>query len=231
MPAMQQNKSSSSLSTKQMFPLVLFATLFNYAFLPLIVFVLYFVMLVSIVGPGFSSRPDSLLALDFGQLTPLTSDYKQVKFEKLEIADDLTEQMTGLMNRRYLCPDCGMLFIFEEEDEQNFWMKNTFVPLDIIFIDNEGEIVNIAKNTKVNQTEETYPSIARARYVLEVNAGWSDKQKLKQGDRLDMAQIIASGTQYQNTTNIFNPNLNPPQNDSTQNSNPTTTDGAATSTI
>jgi hypothetical protein len=83
--------------------------------------------------------------------------------------------------------DRGMLFIFEDEIRRSFYMKNTEFALDIIFINGENEIVNIQKNAQpLDQT--SLPSAAHAKYVLEVNAGLSDKWNLEDGDKIDWSR-------------------------------------------
>ena len=98
----------------------------------------------------------------------------------VEIADDKSEQRTGLMYRRELAPTAGMLFIFPDEDIRSFWMKNTYVSLDMIFLDAEEKIVSIQKNTRP-LTTKSYASEGPAKYVLEVPAGSSDQWGLVPG--------------------------------------------------
>lgn len=93
-------------------------------------------------------------------------------------------QETGLMNRNSLASDRGMLFIFSSERDLNFWMKNTLIPLDIIFLDHNFKVVSIAQNTTPNQTTPTYESGAPAQYALEVNAGWTNLVNLQVGDTI-----------------------------------------------
>ena len=102
---------------------------------------------------------------------------------ELEIADDDYERETGLMYRESMEQDQGMLFIFENEEPRGFYMKNTNIPLDLIFLDSENKIVSISKDAKP-KSMETIPSEVPAQYVLEVNAGLSDKWNLAVGDSL-----------------------------------------------
>ncbi|MCL5777865.1 DUF192 domain-containing protein [Limibaculum sp. FT325] len=89
---------------------------------------------------------------------------------RVEIADDPDEQAQGLMFRTSMDQDAGMLFIFPEPRQATFWMKNTILPLDIVFIDATGLILNIAERT-TPFSEATLPSQGQALAVLEVNAG------------------------------------------------------------
>ena len=113
--------------------------------------------------------------------------------ETIEIASTEQAQITGLMNRKELCQKCGMLFEFEIEEKQSFWMENTLIPLDMIFMDKTGKIVTIHKNTKPLQQFPTYDSKLPAKYVLEVNAGFSDKNNLAENEILDIAKLKSKG--------------------------------------
>lgn len=106
-------------------------------------------------------------------------DIKKLYFEELKFARTSEEKETGLMNVEYLCDKCGMVFIFENEQFLNFWMKDTLISLDIIYLDKDLQIVNIHRNTKTNQTSQIYPSKGLAKYVLEVNAGYSVNNNLE----------------------------------------------------
>ena len=101
----------------------------------------------------------------------------------VEIADDPMERQLGLMFRTELPRDHGMLFDFVAEGARSFWMKNTPLPLDIIYARADGTIVSIAKNTTPYSTKGI-PSEGPARFVLEVNAGIADEIGLVPGDRL-----------------------------------------------
>jgi uncharacterized protein len=105
------------------------------------------------------------------------------KSVKVEIADSLDKQIQGLSNRSSLPPDTGMLFVFSKAQIQKFWMKDMNFPLDIIWIDN-NKIVNISPNLAPEGAApaNTYSSIYNCNYVLEVNAGFSEKNNIKIGD-------------------------------------------------
>lgn len=102
---------------------------------------------------------------------------------KLEIADDDFQRETGLMYRESMEDDEGMLFIFENEELRGFYMKNTHIPLDLIFLNSQNKIVSITRNAKP-QSLETIPSEVPAQYVLEINAGLSEEWNLAVGDSL-----------------------------------------------
>jgi hypothetical protein len=106
---------------------------------------------------------------------------------ELAITDE--EQMRGLMFRNYLDPKRGMLFVFGGESESSFWMKNTLIPLDIIWINENKEVVFISENTQPCK-EDFCPTInpnQKAKYVLEINAGISKEIGLKVGDELEIS--------------------------------------------
>ena len=92
----------------------------------------------------------------------------------------------GLMFREKMDADKGMLFIFEKEGEYPFWMKNTLIPLDIIWINEDKEVVFISENAQPCNEEYSCSSINpgnNAKYVLEINGGISEKIGLKIGDK------------------------------------------------
>ncbi|MEK6921605.1 MAG: DUF192 domain-containing protein [Nanoarchaeota archaeon] len=101
----------------------------------------------------------------------------------IEIADSLDEQAVGLMYRTSLEENHGMLFVFESEEQKIFWMKNTKIPLDIIFIDASGIIVDINENFEpcaVDDCEKYYSKPAM--YALEVNAGFVEGRGIVAGN-------------------------------------------------
>ena len=107
---------------------------------------------------------------------------------KIEIAQTQEETERGLMFRQSLGEKEGMLFIFPQDDIRLFWMKNTLIDLDMIFIDSTGQIINIAKQVPHSYLGAPEEEIAQAagfgKYVLEVNSGLADKYNLNAGDRL-----------------------------------------------
>ncbi len=104
----------------------------------------------------------------------------------VELAETLEKKTRGLMYRDHLNANKGMLFIFEEEDKHPFWMKNTLIPLDIIWINKDGEVVYMSKNTQPCRMDpcSIITPDKNSRYVLEINSGMIDTMELKIGDRL-----------------------------------------------
>ena len=130
--------------------------------------------------------------------------------DKLEIAKTPQEQQKGMMFRDQMCENCGMIFEFENEDYRSFWMKNTLIDLDIIFIDKNGQIINIQnaksegkaeKNPKDYLNYQAYPSTDKAKYVLEVNSGFAQKMNLEAGKYLQIDKLLAQSVAFDNSYN------------------------------
>ncbi len=106
----------------------------------------------------------------------------------VEIADTQETQQLGLMFRDSMPADHGMLFIFPNEAPRSFWMKNTRIPLDIMYFDKDLKLVSLSADTppcKVSRCP-SYPSIAPAKYVLELNAGSAAALGIAVGDKLKL---------------------------------------------
>ncbi|MCK0070983.1 DUF192 domain-containing protein [Kordiimonas laminariae] len=100
----------------------------------------------------------------------------------VELALSNAQRQQGLMNREHLEPDAGMLFIFPNEDYRSFWMRNTLIPLDIIFMKKTGEILNIRANAKPLDEGPRYSSEGKAKAVLEIPGGRAEELNIKPGD-------------------------------------------------
>jgi len=125
------------------------------------------------------------------ELQPLEIASKgRVHVFAVEMASTPAEQAKGLMDRRELPEGQGMLFDFHHEQLTSFWMKNTYIPLDMIFIRGDGRILRIAENT-VPLSEALISSGGPVRAVLEVNGGTAKKLGIAPGDRV--AHPIFSG--------------------------------------
>ena len=97
----------------------------------------------------------------------------------VEIADTDFLRNRGLMFRQHMPENSGMLFVFPGSDNRGFWMKNTLIPLSIAFINEGGHIINI-ENMEPNDLNSRYSS-GPARYALEMNRGWFDKNSVRPG--------------------------------------------------
>ena len=104
-----------------------------------------------------------------------------------EVVENDADRQLGLMFRDSLAENQGMLFIFDKVDRYGFWMKNMRFPLDIIWIDAEKRIVDIKKDMPACREEncETLMPAAEAKYVLEVQSGFTDRRGIKIGDRIE----------------------------------------------
>lgn len=101
----------------------------------------------------------------------------------IEIADNDRERNQGLMYRKTMEENQGMLFIMDRQEIQTFWMLNTELSLDMIFIDQDRNIVSIQKNVQPKSLESV-PSLYPAKYVVEVIAGYSNKYGIKSGQKV-----------------------------------------------
>ncbi len=118
-----------------------------------------------------------------GELTFLKSDSTILAKIDIEIADDDIKRERGLMFRRQMELNQGMLFIFEEEDLRSFWMKNTYLPLDIIYLNAQKQIIRIHENV-ATMNEQPILSDFPAKYVVEVNAGFCALNRIGIGEKI-----------------------------------------------
>jgi len=116
--------------------------------------------------------------------------YVELKGERfsVELAQTQQKQALGLMFRESMPQDHGMLFLFPVEAMRSFWMKNTRIPLDIMYFDKDLKMVSISANTQPCKVSRcpSYPSKAPAQYVLELNAGTAEELGVGLGDRLSL---------------------------------------------
>jgi len=101
----------------------------------------------------------------------------------VEIAERPKERARGLMFRKSMPEDRGMIFLFNEPDVHQFWMHNTCLPLDMLFVDDDGFIVGIAENVPTLNDDERTVGCA-SRYVVETNAGWTRKNGVRAGQKM-----------------------------------------------
>ncbi len=121
-----------------------------------------------------------LIDLAHSQGLPKIPLYIKEEEIRVEVAKTPEERAVGLMTRKHLGKEEGMLFIFEEEGYHSFWMKDTLIPLSIAFIDREGRIVKITDMKSLTLT--SHPPPKPVLYALEMNKGWFSKNRIKIGD-------------------------------------------------
>jgi hypothetical protein len=130
-----------------------------------------------------TSQPTAYMFKKQGELRFLTPKQDFIAGIDIELAQGESQQQLGLMYRDTLAENQGMLFLFDNEEVRSFWMKNTILSLDMIFVNARSEIVTIHKYT-TPYSDETYVSTKPAKYVLEVNAGYTDKRNVSVGDHV-----------------------------------------------
>lgn len=126
--------------------------------------------------------PASVPAAELEPLAVVTAA-GPVRFQ-VEVADDDRERARGLMYRASLADDRGMLFVYQQAQPASFWMRNTWISLDIIFIAPNGRILNIAENT-TPYSEAPIPSAGVVRGVLEIRGGLARELGIEPGDKVD----------------------------------------------
>lgn len=142
----------------------------------IIISVLLIIILIVFGRPKEKSLPNSI------GLTIKHQDYY------LEIAQNSLQRAKGLSGRDQICSNCGMLFVFKKEGIYPFWMKNTKIPLDMIWIDSDNKVVKIATALETN-SEKEYANDKPAKYVIELNANEVFKLDLKIGDTIPIPGI------------------------------------------
>jgi uncharacterized protein len=121
--------------------------------------------------------------LDEGDLHFLDNKGKELAKIDIEIVETEAEHNQGLMYRTHMGEFQGMLFLFEKPEPRKFWMRNTYISLDIIYVNENKEVVSIQKNA-APMNDESLPSEKKAQYVVEVNAGFSDKFGIEPGCKI-----------------------------------------------
>jgi len=109
----------------------------------------------------------------------------------VEVATTEEEKKTGLMDRSTLGDYSGMIFVYENNTQSTFWMKNVSLPLDIIFLNSYGRIVDIVQEAQPCEEDpcQVYSSSEQYRYAVEVNGGWSEANYVEVGNLFDLKEI------------------------------------------
>jgi hypothetical protein len=118
-----------------------------------------------------------------GNLSVLDSSNNLLKNIEIEIADNNFERQTGLMYRKKMDNDKGMLFIFDTSEIKSFYMKNTYISLDILYINSNNTIINIIESTQPLNETSLFSDLP-VKYVLEINAGLCEKWNIKKGSKI-----------------------------------------------
>jgi len=123
-----------------------------------------------------------------GELTFFSKNNKEIITIDIEIADTPEEKKRGLMYRHLMAATEGMVFVNNKSQYHFFWMKNTYIPLDMIFVDEKMQIVKIEKNT-IPLSEKLIAVPKDIQYTIEVNAGFCDQHSIKIGDSIQTVKI------------------------------------------
>lgn len=126
-------------------------------------------ILLSLTAPAMAQMPRMELTAGFHRI-------------EAEVAANQPNRMQGLMNRKSMAANQGMLFVFTQADRHCMWMRNTFLPLSVAFLDDQGRILNIEDMKP--QTETNHCAAGAARFALEMNLGWFSSKGLKPGLRI-----------------------------------------------
>lgn len=178
----KENKKTNGVLNNRIFSVILAIV---------IILIFYFVIKLIPTNSVENSKEDikeevdnSVIFKKQGTLSFINKEGNVLSTIDMELADNNLKRMQGLMYRKEMAENQGMLFVFEIQDLQSFWMKNTILPLDIIFVNVNREIVKIHKHTTPFSTE-SYPSEKPSMYVVEVNAGYTDKYGITEGDKIN----------------------------------------------
>jgi uncharacterized membrane protein (UPF0127 family) len=159
------------------------------------------------IYPVIRSYLFSLLLLLIGTTQIFANDYTRLAVYDpvggqwhdilAELAETPEERQIGLMHRQYLADNHGMLFIYDREKLLSFWMKNTYISLDIIYFSANGDWVSTARDT-IPQSLTTYPSLAPAQFVLELPAGHASRLNIGAGSKLMIkdCNMLKSGLDF-----------------------------------
>jgi hypothetical protein len=134
-----------------------------------------------LTGPSGLSVGAELAQFSTSELTIVSSTGRH-QF-KVEIAETQAQMTQGLMFRRSLAPDAGMLFDYKEPTVATMWMRNTLIPLDMLFVDAQGRIINIHQRA-VPQSLDLIAAAAPVRAVIELNGGTAARLSIEPGDRV-----------------------------------------------
>ncbi len=172
---MSKNKKPELKPVKKDIPAI-------YKITALIIIAIVAVYFIFVYTGNNGTNPDEEYMFKKNGELVISSDSGQVKID-IQIAKTEFDRQLGLMYRKSMDENQGMLFIFPDVQTRSFWMRNTEIPLDMIFIDPSKTILNIAKNT-TPYSDISYSSSGPAKYVLEVKGGFADRHNISAGDKV-----------------------------------------------
>ena len=129
---------------------------------------------------------------------PPASGEERVKLplQDVELADEPAERARGMMGRTEFCGECGMLFVWSGEEVRSFWMKNTPLPLDLIFLNTRGEVVTVVADMEPFRERPPYLSKRPARFALETRAGYAARNGVREGMLVDLEALFRAARPY-----------------------------------
>ena len=151
---------------------------------PLTLLALLLLAQLAACGAGSTTAPASQPALIFATITHTIKDQSFT----IEVADTDDKRQLGLMNRPSLPKNHGMLFVFDKPDYYSFWMKNTLIPLDLVYLDESGKVVDIHPLKPKDET--AIEPAAPAKFALELNAGTCKTLSLTLGNTLKLPESL-----------------------------------------
>jgi hypothetical protein len=148
----------------------------------------YKIVLILILTVTGFAHFDEALSGDLKKKINIYNGIRVVAQVAAEVADTPQERGRGLMFKESMGEKEGMLFIFQKEGLKGFWMKNTYIPLDIIFINKDFEVASIVKDARPCKDNpcKTYESKYPVKYALEVNAGFANQYGIGNGTRIEI---------------------------------------------
>ena len=167
----------------------LYITIATIAFV--VIFLIASIISINYTREQIKISNQTFMSQSLSQSSTVEPKPAKLQFSTLELANTLETQTIGLMNRNSLCDNCGMLFQFDISEIQSFWMKNTLIPLDIIFINNDGAITNICYNMQPNDITTNCSSSQPVQIVLETNPNFLKKLNLQEGSQLDLEYLFS----------------------------------------
>jgi uncharacterized membrane protein (UPF0127 family) len=126
----------------------------------------------------------------------LAGERIELPLQMVEMADEPAERSRGMMGRTEFCDQCAMLFVWPTEEPRSFWMKNTPLPLDLIFLNTGGKVVAVVTGMEPFREKPPYVSKKPARFALEVPAGYAARNGVREGMLVDLEALFGAVQPY-----------------------------------